>query len=481
MVESSEIKVTPFDPIMKPFSPFLQLLSVFFISYLQLPAEILDIGSSRELFIDDFMIDKLTGDAQQQIHLPEPKEVVLTTDAPWEGNTCAYYTIFKDEDLFRMYYRGSHFEKKTKKSSPQVTCYAESKDGIHWTKPKLGLFESHGTKDNNIVWNGIGSHDFIAFKDTNPNCPPEARYKGMGRGHPKAKRGLYVFSSPDGIRWSLIKKEPVITKGYFDSQNLAFWDTHTQQYRDYHRTFVKGVRAIMTGTSPDYVNWTDPVLLKYQENIPRQHLYTNAILPYERAPHLLLGFPTRYLPKQGQRVEPTLMISRDGLNFHRWLDPIIPETAPKDRSGNRSNYMAWGLVEIPGRPNHLSCYASEAYYTGPDSRLRRFEYRKDGFVSIQVDSSEGELLTKPFRFDGSILEINFTTQKAGNLRIEITDETGKPIKGFSQEECTPLQGDNIAQIVSWKSGKNLCSLSGKPIRLKVSLKNANLYSFKFTQ
>ena len=71
-------------------------------------------GTQRELFIDGHMIEKMTGDVRQQLQLPEPKEVVLTTDAPWEGNTCAYYTIFRDGDLFRMYYRGSHWDTATK-------------------------------------------------------------------------------------------------------------------------------------------------------------------------------------------------------------------------------------------------------------------------------------------------------------------------------------------------------------------------------
>ena len=218
-------------------------------------------GTQRELFIDSHLIGKLSGDAKQHLHQPNPREVVITTDAPWEGNTCAYYTIFRDRNLFRMYYRGSHWDTNTKKSThPEVTCYAESKDGIHWTKPKLGLFEFNGSKENNIVWDGIGTHCFVAFKDNNPKCSPEARYKGIARGRPRGKKGLYVFQSPDGIHWKLMHPEPVITEGAFDSQNLAFWDAYTKQYREYHRTFVSGKRSIMTGTSKDFIHWTKPLI-----------------------------------------------------------------------------------------------------------------------------------------------------------------------------------------------------------------------------
>ncbi|MFQ5808360.1 MAG: hypothetical protein ACE5JM_01975, partial [Armatimonadota bacterium] len=361
-------------------------------------AEALDIGSRLEPLVDDYLIDRLEGDARLQLHKPTPQEVVLVTGQPWEGNTCAYYTIFQDGDLYRMYYRGSHYDTETRKAAhPEFACYAESTDGIHWTKPELGLFEFDGSKANNIVWDGVGTHCFTPFKDANPTCPPEALYKAIARGKPRAAKGLYAFRSPDGIHWSLVSEEPVITEGAFDSQNLAFWDPHAKLYREYHRTFRDGVRDIMTGTSEDFVHWTDPVHLAYP-GAPKEHLYTNAIRPYERAPHILIAFPTRYLPDQGSRVEPIFMTSRDGRTFHRWPEALIPETAPEDRDGNRSNYMTWGLVQLPGAEDEYSVYATEAYYTGPDSRARRFTFRVDGFVSAQAGDAGGTLLTTPLDF-----------------------------------------------------------------------------------
>lgn len=442
------------------------------------PAEPLAIGSRLELFADDYVIDRLEGEASLHLHRPAPQEVVLVTDKPWEGNTSAYYTIFRDGDLYRAYYRGSHWDEVAKKAThPEVVCYAESKDGIHWTKPNLGLFEFDGSKQNNIVWDGIGTHCFAAFKDTHPDCTADARYKGIARGRPTGKKGLYVFKSPDGIHWTRIKDEPVITNGYFDSQNLAFWDAHAGTYREYHRTFVDGVRAIMTGTSSDYVNWTEPVLLNYGD-APNQHLYTNAVQPYDRAPHILLGFPTRYLPAEGQRVEPTFMASHDGLNFKRWLDPVIPEDAPEDRDGNRSNYMTWGLVQLPGNEKEYSVYATEAYYTGPDSRVRRFTYRVDGFVSLRGTGQGGSLVTKPLVFEGDELQLNVATQDGGSVRVELQNTAGKPLDGFALSDCQPLQGDSIEQAVVWSGGK-LSSLAGKPVRVRFEVNNADIYSFKF--
>lgn len=437
----------------------------------------IDLGDRRELLIDDFLIARMSGDAKLKLHQPEAREVALVTDQPWEGNTCAYYTVFRDGDLYRMYYRGSHFDEQTKKSAhPEVACYAESKDGIHWTKPNLGLFEFNGSKENNIVWRGPGTHNFTPFKDERPGCPSEQRYKAVAR----ASGGLLAFQSPDGIRWSLMSEKSVITKGAFDSQNLAFWDPHAQVYREYHRIFSNGVRAISTATTDDFLKWPDPKPLVYEGDPPAEHLYTNAIAPYIRAPHLLLGFPTRFQPTRGDQVEPIFMSSRDGLRFRRWSEPLIPVTAPEDRSGNRSNYLAWGLVTSPDNsPRELWCYATEAYYRGPNSRLRRFVWRTDGFVSLSAGQEGGEMISKPLVVSGDSLDLNYAAHDGGSIQVEIQGEDGKPIDGFSLQECQKLAGDEIAQSVSWKGGA-LKKLHDKPVTMRLVLKNADVYALQFT-
>ena len=432
----------------------------------------IDIGSRLEPLVDDFLIQRLDGDAKLQLNKPQAREVVLVTGEPWEGNTCAYYTIFQDGDRYRMYYRGSHYDTATGKAThPEVTCYAESRDGIQWEKPELGLCEFQGDKENNIVWNGVGTHDFTPFKDENPAAPPEARYKALARG----SGGLYAFQSPDGIRWKTMRDQPVITKGAFDSQNLAFWDSHRKQYREYHRAF-RGVRDIMTGTSTDFLAWTDPEFLEYPD-APKEHLYTNAIRPYPGAEHLLIGFPTRFLPPK-QQVEPTFMSSRDGRTFHRWTEALIPLTAPEDRDGNRSNYMTWGLVQLPGSEREWSVYATEAYYTGADSRLRRFTYRIDGLVSVHA-ADRGELVTRPLRFQGNRLVLNYGTADDGQIRVEIQDQQGKAIPGFELDRCQRLSGDAIAQEVTWRGGADVSGLSGRPIVLRFDMQNADLYTIRF--
>ena len=429
-------------------------------------AEPIDVGSRLELFVDDHLIGEISGDVCQQLLKPEPKDVVFVADEPWEGNTSGYYTYFQDGDTYRMIYRGWQHDEKMKAAHKEVTCYAESKDGIQWTKPNLGLFEWNGSKENNIVWLGPGSHNFTAFRDDNPATPDESRYKAFGGG----RGGLLPLQSPDCKSWKLIRDKPVITNGAFDSQNLAFWDVDRGEYRAYWRYFGNGVRSIRTATSKDFITWEDEADLAYTEGTPLEHLYTNAIQKYFRAPHLFIGFPTRYEPKS-QQVEPILMTSRDGYTFHRYAEAVIPRTAPKDRNHNRSNYMAWGMFQLPGKPNEISVYGTENYYERTPGRVRRFVYRVDGFVALRGGVDGGQVTTKPLRYTGRRLLLNYVVRTGGSMMLEALNESGDVV-GKSK----PLSGDAVDAPVAWEQEPGF---SQGVIQLRFTLNKSDVFSLRF--
>lgn len=450
-------------------SLFPVLLCLLMAKSVAFSAEAVDIGNRLELFIDDHLISKTKGDVSRQMVRPEPKEVVFQTGESWEGNTSGYYTVFQDGDLYRMIYRGWQHDAKMKAAHKEVTCYAESKDGIHWSKPKLGLFEWNGSKENNIVWLGPGTHNFTAFRDQNPKAPSESRYKAFG-GVGSFGGGLVPFESSDCIHWKLTQNKPVITNGAFDSQNLAFWDVDRNEYRAYWRYFGDGVRAIRTATSKDFIHWENEADLKYHEGTPTEHLYTNAIQKYFRAPHLFIGFPTRYEPKS-QQVEPILMTSRDGELFQRFPDAVIPRTAPKDRNHNRSNYMVWGMFQLPGKPNEISVYGTENYYERTPGRVRRFVYRVDGFVALRGGADGGQVTTKPLRFAGQNLLLNYVVKPGGMLTVEVLDKSGAVV-GRSH----PLVGDAVDARVSWE---HLPDVDSSSTQLRFNIQSADVYSFRF--
>ena len=447
----------------------------------------IDIASRRELFVDRHLIERLDG-VQVTLHRPEAREVAVVHDQPWEGNTCFYHSVFRDGDVYRMYYRGSHHV-PGQSASHQTVCYAESKDGVKWTKPELGIIEFNGSKKNNIIWDGVGRHNFVPFKDPNPDCKPEAKYKAIGGS--KHEGGLFVFQSQDAIHWSLMSDKPVITDGAFDSQNLAFWDAKRGLYVDYHRQGRNGKRDIMTCTSPDFLHWTKPKFLEYP-GASAEHLYVNQIQPYFRAPHIYLGFPKRFVPSRKSPIghplpgvsDTILMSSRDGETFHRWREAFVRPGLQPDRWVCRNNLVAWGLVEtashLAGAADEISLYVVEGYYQGKSCRVRRHTMRLDGFVSASAGLKGGSLQTKPLVFTGDRLELNFSTSAAGSVRVEIQDQDGKPINGFSLAECSEIFGDSIARSVQWKNDADLFSLAGKPVRLRFELKDADVYSFQFT-
>jgi hypothetical protein len=133
---------------------------------------------------------------------------------------------------------------------------------------------------------------------------------------------------------------------------------------------------------------------------------------------------------------------------------------------------------LPGNSNELSVYASEAYYSGPDSRLRRFAYRVDGFVSARSDT-EGELMTKPLVFSGDQLVINYAADQGGSVRVELLSEDGNPLDGYSLSDATPASGDSIRHVVSWTKTSRVSEMSKQPLRIRFILRSADLYSFQF--
>ena len=121
------------------------------------------------------------------------------------------------------------------------------------------------------------------------------------------------------------------------------------------------------------------------------------------------------------------MVSRDGVKFHRYQEALIRTTDPEDRGGNRSNYMAWGLVRLPG-DKEWSVYAKEAYYTGTGSRLRRFSFRQDGLVALTAGADSGEAVTKLLSFSGKRLVVepgcSFAGRDAGVYSVFVVRGSG---------------------------------------------------------
>lgn len=493
-------------------------------------SDTINIGGDRQLFVDDYLLDHVSEGVHLQLHNPIPAGIAMEHDAPWEGNSSVYHSVFKDGDIYRMYYRGSQIDidssdNKIVSPHPVYFCYAESSDGIHWEKPNLGLYEYEGSKNNNIILTDtkFGNFDLKVgdnasfFIDTNPDAKPEEKYKAFVKSNDP--HGLFAFKSGDAIHWAPMSNKPVITNGAFDSQNIGFWDSEIGAYRAYWRYFhsfvekdkksmYAGVRSIRTATSQDFISWTNEHDLEYI-NSPYEQLYTNQIAPYYRAPQILLGTPNRYVDRgwsdsmedlpeyqnRGMRskvnerygtalTDALLMSSRNGVLFNRWNEAFFRPGIERPGTWNYGqHYVAWGMVETKsdffGAPNELSFYSTEGFWTGRSNILRRYTLRVDGFVSVRAPRIGGEVVTKPIQFDGEKLYINFSTSVAGSIRVEVLDHRGIPIPGFTLKDCEILFGDALDREVRWSNNAKPGDLVNKNIRLKFYLEDADLYSFLF--
>ncbi len=288
-----------------------------------------------------------------------------------------------------------------------------------------------------------------------------------------------------------------------------FWDPVAEVYREYHRSFADGVRGIMTATSPDILHFPEPQWLQYEDS-PHEHLYTNQVQPYYRAPHVLMGFPMRYvdhgwtpaavaLPGLDERLiraessrrygtavtDALFMTSRDGLTFRRWREAFI-RPGPRTRESwvYGDNFIFWGMVPTPSdtedAPDEISLYATEGYWEGPGTSVRRYTIRADGFVSAAAPATGGEFVTKPIIFNGGCLALNAETSGAGGIRVEIQDPSGTPIPEYALDDCRPIVCDSLRHIVRWQYvGADLRELAGQPVRLRFELADADLYAYQF--
>ena len=488
----------------------------------------IEILNRRECFFDDYLIDTERTTAEYRVHEPVRRDVVMVCDEPWEGDGSNYHNFFYDDGIYRVYYLGW----RVPGTSGIRVCYAESRDGIHWVKPKLGICEFEGSRENNILIDSdlfcqvAGDErfreidNFMVFRDDNPACPPEERYKAVFQKMAQEARicVLGYATSADGIHF--VSGGVITDKGAFDTLNVAFWDAEAGKYRCYFRsdhapgttealdwfTFAAhneaDVRDIRYMESEDFVHWSEPCLLDFGEveDVP---LYTNVVQPYYRAPHMLIGFPTRYNyrrewtanyeelcgkeyrlermkmnPRYGLVTTDSVFIcSRDGLHFKRHDDAF---TRPGPENGKNwvygDCYLCRGMVETPspveGESPEMSLYEIRNHWIGP-SQLVRYALRLDGFVSLHAGAKGGVIFTKPFVFEGDELHVNFETDAWGGMYVTLIDQEG------NRYESTETFGNATDRRVRFLDEGAVARLSGTPVTMEIRMKGSDIYSMQF--
>jgi len=384
----------------------------------QLFAETLDVGSNRELFVDYYLIDQLDG-AELALGQPHDEGVVFRFDKSWEGQYSGYAVVVKvAADDYRLYYRGAPRLIEEHKLE-QRTCVALSKDSIHWKRPSLGLYEVHGTKDNNVILSDddkLFTHNFAPFLDK-PGTASTERFKAVAG---ERFTGLAVFSSADGIHWEkMFGGKPVLQNDFLDSLNVVFWSDAEQRYVCYARTWKPtwgGQRWIARATSEDLEHWTSfetVQILHDGQDVPREHYYTNGTNPYFRAPHIYIAtfgqltegcvltkdqIATLKIDDKrwpGSRSGGGLMCSRGGNTFQRtFLEDFIRPPMGPENWVSRCNYPVLGVVQTG--PAEMSIY-TDIHWGQPSRSLRRYSLRLDGLASLRAPFAGGKLISNRLR------------------------------------------------------------------------------------
>jgi hypothetical protein len=429
---------------------------------------------------------------------------LLKADMPWEDSRISQGTVMHDGGKYRLWYSAlsmSFFDKES--DTGDYLCYAESEDGYHWVKPKLGVVSLAGSKDNNLVSgdeNGPYPGRGTIFVD--PTASSEERYKLIykasvyKKGIESPMRGA---TSADGIRWKRIP-ETILEPYHSDTQTTVYWDPHLRQYVGYFRQWWGERRAIARAATEDFRKWPQPtmvLLLDGPGDIPAHDLYTNAHVLYQtrESDELPAGyrhylsqmdvhfmFPAQY-SREKDTIDVHLATSRNGIHWNYFADePVIPLGEPgSGREG--SIYAGCGLV--PLGPHEMAImYAGYPFThnydwktTYPLGTLYWAIWEKDRLVALEAEG-EGVFSTPPLILKGRQLVINLRTGPAGDVRVQLRRfGESEIIPGHSFADCDPVRGDQPAAVITWCGKADLGDVQKGRIQVEVRMRSAKLYCF----
>ena len=465
--------------------------------YLVDPPAVIPIDVGRQLFVDDFLIEQTS--LVRVFHRPDyhPANPILSPTTAWEKRDSAAERtqthsnpaampfsdgVFVDpkDGLFKLWYMGGYGE---------YTCYATSRDGIHWDKPSLDVVKGTnivivGYRDSSTVW--------IDHNESNPAL----RYK-MASWHDYY---LEQFVSPDGIHW---KKTG--NSGHTGDRTTFF-------YNPFRNVWVFSLRSGAAAPARhrlyvetrDFVNgarWRDdePVLWvgadkadpkRAEYNVPTE-LYNLDCVAYES---IVLGLFTIFRGERLIREKPNdvcVGYSRDGFHWSRPdRDAFLPVS---ERSGdwNWANVQsAGGGCLIVGDKLHFYVSGRQGVPNTTDPGVCSTglaTLRRDGFASLDHPGNgqrvervtslpPGTLITRPVRFAGKHLFVNLAAP-AGDLRVEVLDAAGNTIAPYTAATCVPVRGDSTSVRVVWSGAQDLAALANRPVRFRFQLTNGALYAF----
>lgn len=456
--------------------------------------ETIHIGLKKQLLVDDLIISNSSGTKRVLGRVEKRAKPILNPDQPWEdvGAFGGYSTVLRDE-------RNGKFQIWYSAGEEHGIGYGVSDDGIHWAKPKVS-----GDGKTNLVFHGNG-HMSVSIDDHEED--PAHRYKAAYYG-PEVKAAL--AHAADGIHWTSYNQGQPVTGRAADTHNQVIWDPFVRLYRLYTRTDFgnddasewRGNRSMTNAdlkTNPG--DWKTTRSWKFDregENERwRRQIYGLTLWPYEGVHFALMSvyeFPPKQLPTpydnkpdyrtrhQRDIMNFYIATSRDGDNWDlSWVYAGMPMIPRGGESSFDKDIIMPASQVVTWNDRHW------IYYGGSNERHFCAQRRNviglatlplDRLVGLEASSVAGQVVTKAFKLEGEVLEVNVDAGN-GQIGVEVLDKSGQPIPGFGPVELRHYRNaDELRLRPRWATHEDLRALKGQTIRLRFHLLRARLFSFQ---
>jgi hypothetical protein len=465
---------------------------------------------------------------------PDAHNPLVEPAMPWDaGGVLAHGTVLRDpiDGLWKAWIHcipipDSKIGKQDARWwNPHLT-YLESKDGVHWERPKLKLVPWKGHDTTNVLMDGYSSYASVNIDPTRKDAPYEMfsfRHPGymdgpkvieglpLPPGQEKHPYGLYRYRSRDGKTWKAIEGPLKLET----SDSCYIYRQADGSYVGYHKTELPafpggltpfdvgdgGLRLIGRRTSKDGVQWSNPtaIILSPDWRDPGDTQFM------ELCP---IAVPGGYVAtvtvfhNLTQTIDLQWAASRDGIN---WWRPERRPTLANAPLGEYGGGMIWPMHNpvVDGDRLHVYYTGTEGLhgdlyntrasgprvlrargeilarqsftYGGDYGALCRATWTADrlwALAGAHGGYTEGTATTKKAQLEGKQLLVNTTTRKGGLLRVELLDADGRTLPGFAAADCEPISGDQHAAPVRWKGGDRAPSGA---VRARYLLRRAFLY------
>lgn len=482
------------------------------------------------LLVDDADVLYRSG-TRRVLHtfIRHPANPLIRCERPWEG-LIAWTSVYRNPEtgLYQLWYQAYSGHDATPRTHACVVCYAESADGIHFAKPDLELFTYRDIPRTNIVLVGSGGHS-VRYANSvvvDPRDPdPARRYKMAYFDFEKSPQGefpgLCVAFSPDGIRWTKHHELPRLKAAYCNpgepvpfadetgrpwSVPLSvadavdvFYDPRRNVFASYGKIWIDGPdggmafkHAMGRTESRDFIHWSPPQVVCTPDDLdpPWVEFHTSPVFYYNDRYFCLNQVLNR--AARGGVIDIELMVSRDGL---QWERPFRGNYVLARRPGNEFDGGSIFTNSTPVVLDEEIRFYYGAYSQGATgetgeriiSGIGLASLPRDRFAGLRsLERTEGGTLTKPAEHVGQVtlkpidlrgvrhITVNADASE-GAVRVELLDEKGYRIRGFTRDDATPLRGDNLRHPVAW-ARRTLGHLPPGRYMLRIHIERATVYA-----